>query len=860
MMIARFVESLFGRITVLQAKRPMLVVLLALLTILPAWGLARNLELRTGFGELLPEKQPSVLELRRSAERLPSMSTLAVTAESQDTELLKRFMVELTPELRKLPMVTDVETGPRDVQEFFSEHKYLYAELKDIEQLHEDVTARYDWEVGKKLGTNLDDEDAPPPVTAESVRQRFQHSLDDLKKQAKGVDGYYIGEEGTFAVILVRTPLGSMDQRAFDLQQRISELIDKGPWVKQDPKFRYGFTGNLVTSAEEYRDVSQDLTEIGAMGIGLVLLVVYFFFFRVRVLIALAVSIGLGCLWCFAFAELSVGHLNTATGFLVSVVAGNGINAMVIYMARFMEARRIEKLDTAEALRTATLTTYSATLAAVGVAMVSYGALMTTEFRGFRHFGIIGAAGMFLCWLATYLVLPAVLVLCDRVKPFTTRRWIDDLSGAYGRPFIWVAKRFMRPVAILGALSAVLAVGATLAYFGGDPNEYDLKNIRNQRKEVTSAGALSSRMGKVVSRMNQSGRAVLVDRLDQVEPLVKTLEARRDAAPDGQKPFGEVISIYSLIPKEQEKKLELLGEIVDRVTRARQRGFIAEAEWKELEPHLPAELSPIEIKDLPAPVARPFEERDGTRGKIVYVAPSAGRSTNDAHYLMQWADSFREVKLPSGETVLASGDAVVFSDMLRVIARDAPRVALLSFLGTVLVILLSFRGRLGGVIALFALLLGVSWMIAILYIFDVKLNFLNFMALPIAIGVGSDYAINVMKRREIEGDEGIERAFTETGGAVVACSMTTLSGYIALLFSVNGAVRSLGLTAGLGEVCTQLAAMLVLPASLYWLTEWKQRRARSERAEEAGGESAAEPALVSATRTSADASDVSENV
>ena len=35
----------------------------------------------------------------------------------------------------------------------------------------------------------------------------------------------------------------------------------------------------------------------------------------------------------------------------------------------------------------------------------------------------------------------------------------------------------------------------------------------------------------------------------------------------------------------------------------------------------------------------------------------------------------------------------------------------------------------------------------------------------------------------------------ETGGAVIACSMTTLSGYLALLMSVNGAVRSFGLTA-----------------------------------------------------------------
>jgi predicted RND superfamily exporter protein len=183
--------------------------------------------------------------------------------------------------------------------------------------------------------------------------------------------------------------------------------------------------------------------------------------------------------------------------------------------------------------------------------------------------------------------------------------------------------------------------------------------------------------------------------------------------------------------------------------------------------------------------------------------------------LILWANSFREITLPNGEIIRGTGEAVVFSDMLLKIGEDAPKVALASFLGTVLVILIAFKRRLAGWVALGTLALGVTWLVAFFHLTGVKLNFLNFLALPIAIGVGSDYAINVMKRREIEGDAGIEKAFIETGGAVVACSMTTLCGYAALLLSVNGAVRSMGLAAGFGEAATQLAAMLVLPALLY---------------------------------------------
>src|SRR5690606_25858039 len=98
--------------------------------------------------------------------------------------------------------------------------------------------------------------------------------------------------------------------------------------------------------------------------------------------------------------------------------------------------------------------------------------------------------------------------------------------------------------------------------------------------------------------------------------------------------------------------------------RARDRGFLSDEEWQRIEPHLPKEIVPIGIDDLPELVARPFQEKDGTRGKIVYVAPTPGRSVNDARYLLIWADALREVRLPDGAVIRSSGDAVVFADML----------------------------------------------------------------------------------------------------------------------------------------------------------------------------------------------------
>ena len=823
--MVKLIERLLTRLVSIQVARPYLVLALALLSILPAAALVRRLELKTGFSELLPDDTPSVVEMRRVSGRLASNSILAVTAESKDTELLKRFVDDLVPELRKLPpdLIAGVEDGPREAEKFFEQNKHLYAGLDELRSLHDKIIARYDWEVARNMDTLLDDEE-PEPINAQTVRGTFQKSIDQAKAATPGSDGYYIGEDGKLAVILIRTPLRAMDQRAFDLEARVEKLIDVNEYRRVDPGFKFNFTGNLVTSAEEYRDVTRDLTEVGVAGGVLVLLVVYLFFWRVRALLSLGFSIALGLLWTLAFTVLAIGHLNTATGFLISVIIGNGINAMVIYMARFLEARRDQGMSMPEALKTASLDTWGATLAAVGVAVMSYGALMTTQFRGFRHFGVIGAAGMLLCWVSTYAVLPAMLSMFERFK--SSQGGVGDrLGGLYARPFIWLAKRYSGPLALFGVLSALGMGAATAAYFIYDPMEYDLTHIRNENKSPSSAQELSSRMAKVVGGVNQGGRAVLVDRIEQIPPLVKELERRREAAPENLKPFGQIVSVFSLMPSDQDEKIELLSEIRDRIDRARKRKLVSDEDYKEIETNLPASLKRVELTDLPELVVSAFREKNGTIGTILYVGPTKGRSVNDLHYLELWADSMRVIMLPNGDVIRGTGDPVIFADMLQTIARDAPRVAILSVLGTAFVVLFAFRGRAGGWVALGTLFLGLSWLIGGLYLMSLKLNFLNFVALPIAIGVGSDYAINVMKRREIEGNDGIERAFTETGGAVVACSMTTLSGYAALMFSVNGAVHSMGITAALGELATQFSAMLVLPAMLYWFSRRSVKRA-----------------------------------
>src|SRR5688572_11850782 len=228
-------ERLLVTLAELQVRRPLLVVLVAVCSMVPAAWLALGLQVRTGFSELLPDSSPSVMEHRKVSARLASQSTLAVTAEAKDTAVLRRFLVEVTPKLRALPKdwVDSVDNGPREATQFFEQHKHLYADLKDVEQLHRDVIERYDWEVGRELDLNIDDE-APPAFDPKAIKERLDRKLTEARKSAPGSDGYYLGEGGHFAVIMLRTPLGSTDQRAFELQERVRRIVEQADYTKSD--------------------------------------------------------------------------------------------------------------------------------------------------------------------------------------------------------------------------------------------------------------------------------------------------------------------------------------------------------------------------------------------------------------------------------------------------------------------------------------------------------------------------------------------------------------------------------------------------------------------------------------------------
>jgi predicted RND superfamily exporter protein len=826
-----------------QIAHPWWFVVLALCSIVAALSLASQLKLKTALGELLPENKQSVIVADRVRQRLTSVSTLSVVAEGSDNDTLKRFVDAASLELRKIgpPLIGTVDAGVQDARQFFHERRFLYAPLSEVQRVVEEIEDRYAYEVGKRAGLLLDEDDPPPPLTEKSIRGRLESRATKSgavrAATARYPDGYYLDESEHRAVILVHTPIRSGDvSGSTALLDAVKRAVTRVKTQHFDANIRVAYGGNLLTSAETRAQIESDLAHVGLWGVALILSVVFLYYLRLRTMVAMTLTVGTGAVWTFGLAYLLVGHLNSSTGFLFSIVVGNGINFGIIYMARYLEARREQDAETS--LRIAQLQTWTATLTASAAATCAYGSLVVTDFRGFKDFGLIGGSGMLLCWLATYLLLPPMLLLFERLAPIRPPTgWLARVRGLYGKPFAWLARHFPRQVLATAAIVTLAAAYLATAYLRNDPIEYNMRRVGNDAAATRSdAQRLAGIVHKIVGRQGVDGLALATDHVAQVLPLKAKLLERRDAAAEGAKPFADVVTIFSVIPKHQEEKLALVKRARGTLHNAYQKGFIQAKDWQQVEQLFPMDhLRVIGIADLPEQVARPFTEKDGTRGKLVYITPARGRTVWDGKYLITWADAIRKTTLPDASVVHGSGRSVIFADMILAVAEDAPKAIAVSLLLTLLVVGVAFRRKKAGLYVVAAVLMGLLWTLGILAIAEtnwpwssaepfalrpLKLNFLNFVALPITIGVGADYAVNIMQRYAGASGEGatIEHVVVETGGAVVLCSLTTTLGYAALTLSMNRAVQGFGVAAVAGEIACVITGVLVLPAYIGWRT------------------------------------------
>jgi predicted RND superfamily exporter protein len=760
--------------------------------------LASRLSVQSDISHLLPPTELSVRHLRALEKRAQVFATYQIGVESDDGAARARAAEWLRERFQRIDrdLVASVLFDDRAVKRFGFAHRFLYADIADLEAARDALRAELRAE--NPLLVPLDGEASP-----DQKLRSLEDKLARAEREANATGGM-VSADGRLQMILVRTTFtsGDLDRGEILTAQLESVIAEAG---RTFPSVSVGMTGDVITTRAEQLGLIHGMVLATAITVALVFAALLAFYRSLAGVGALLWALTVGTLMTFGFTQLAIGHLNIATAFLSSIVVGNGINFGLILMARYFDERRRGALAE-QALATAFAGTAHGTIAAALAAGAAYVSLVITPFRGFRHFGVIGGAGMVLCWITAYTVLPAALLTAER------RGWLragpEPPVGAF---LDRVLPRRPRPVALAAtALLVAVALGAW-RYLTTDPLETNLRNLASHSTALDDASAWMDKFDKKFGHGISGGFVIAVPRREDAAPLVARLRAVDEGKPERARLFSQVSGLDDLLPHEQPRKLALLAEIrrlIDRV--APRLDGDARAKLERLRP--PADLAPLRDADLPADIVWPYTERDGTRGRLILANNGLGIDSWNTHDLQRFAYAVRGLGLPPD--VLVGGTAFVFSDMLAAMERDGPRATALAAIGAVLVVLLAVGPRIEGGITLFCGALGTLTLLTAAAAVGLKVNFLDFVALPITIGIGIDYAVNIVARARHDPAALGTRRLYETSAAVLLCSYTTTVGYGSLLLSQNKGIRSFGLGAMLGEVTCLTTALLVAPALL----------------------------------------------
>lgn len=780
---------------VARVERRTAVVLLASVIVLLASGFAASrLSLQGDFSALLPPTEQSVRHLRALEARTLVPADFLVGAESDDPVLRARAGRLLLERIEALgPEVGTLRNDRAAAARFAWKHRFLYAPLGDLEAASDQLERKIN--EANPMYISLDDDDA---AAGESQVEKLRVRLDEARAKA-GEPPVLVSDDKRLELLVVRTPFTSGDiGRGRQATRRMEQVLAS---VRRDvgPGVSIGMTGDVITMSAEHSSL---LNGMLASTLCTVLLVVGALALYYRTLLgvgALFWSLAVGAVFTFGLARLIIGHLNLASAFLSSIVIGNGINFGILLLARYLEERRAGN-PVREAVRAAMVETAPGTITAALAATIAYGSLMMTPFRGFRDFGIIGALGMVTCWISAYTVFPALLFVLGTRIPVCG----EPAVGPWLARIVPARPRF---IAVCAAILVAAAAGTTLWFLLNDPFENNLKNLRSDTPEIAAASAWMDRFDKAFGHGISGGFVMGVSKPEQAKTLVASLRAVDEGKPKQQHLFSHVGSIDDLLPSDQTAKLAILENIRRRIGRlpAAERKGLA-----DLRP--PDDLRPVTQQDVPAELAWPFTERDGTRGRLVIANMGLGIDSWNLRDLVRFAASVRQLSL--GADVLIGGSAFVFSDMLAAMKRDGPRATLGSLVGACLVVLLLVGIGRHGWITLACGAMGTLLMLSVAFLSGLRVNFLDFVALPITIGIGMDYAVNIVVRERQDPTGGGRRALSTTGGAVLLCSFTTIVGYASLLFSRNQGIHAFGLAAVLGEITCLTAALVVAPALL----------------------------------------------
>ncbi len=664
-----------------------------------------------------------------------------------------------------------------------------------------------------------------------------------------------------------------------ETQALVDDLLERHPGV------RAGLSGDIAREYDEqvYSQKSLGVTTLIAFIAILILLIIAF---RMWVAPLLAIlTLGVGIIWANGLAFLVVGRLNMVTAMLSVVLLGLGIDFAIHIISGFTEWRAAGN-TIQEALRQTFLKNGKGIITGALTTACAFLALLVSKSRGMQEMGIVTGVGLIAIMLATFLFLPAMLVLRERFLDYWRGRKSHpapvrqrDISlHPLGSGAEWLSKHYPFTLVTSIAISALLITSALNI-------KYEQNYHKMEPKGLTSIALTDTINEKFDLSMEYA--LCLVDDVKESQTLA---EAFRD---QGTVAMTEDISVYLPTPAQQRDRAPHLEYIRKSMQSTRIKTGITDSDLSRLRQELERlEMNVIEMQDMaflggqdkvdnkcqelvgdplhpdaPTRFSELFDTLSGDARRIrqglsrfqstfapyfkenvIKMASTNALQLGDLpesvldRYSNADRDKFLITIYPAGQLFAdasalnrfvddmqqvsrkTTGTPLVSVAWMKIAARDGRNAILLTLAIVFLLLWADFRKPHYALIAMIPLALGVFWMVGLMNLAGILLSFMTMMGLPLIIGIGIDDGVHIVHRWQHEGDGHIHTVFASTGKAILITSLTTMLAFGSMTFSLFPAWAWFGESLFIGVGACFLTSVLILPGIMGWMETKRNRK------------------------------------
>jgi uncharacterized protein len=661
--------------------------------------------------------------------------------------------------------------------------------------------------------------------------------------------GYFVSDDGSLLFILA-DPVGEKgsftnDQSAIEvIRQYIARLRAEFPQVS------VGVTGGPTLSNDEMTTAFADSEKATVLAFALTLGLLFLAFRRavkpLLMLGALAVSLA----WSMGLITLTVGHLTVFSVMFISIVVGIGIDYGIYFLFRYEEEIRRGR-SRPEALELTAARTGPGILLGAAMAVVTFYALMLTEFHGIQEFGFVAGTALLMSVLAMLTLFPAVLVLVDR-RGVVREREPEPPGVLLVEWLVCYPKTILVGAGLLTVFSlwSIRTIGfdfnvlhlqakatesviweqkilatAERSGFSALASATSLDELRRKQAEFERLASVSGvdsalmlipdRQPEKIKIVQDFSPLVAPVRLAPPQPLhldrfiaaLGTLKRRFDLVVGEAGPEGPGLDVQAV-------RVEI-GALLDKLGRAEpERVRVALGEYQaELYRDFHDKLNTLQRNLSPQPVA-PQDVPDELRRKFI---GTSGRFLLQIHpkvniWDRQGATRFVE-ELRSVDPDV-TGTPIITYESIRLMEQAYLQGTVYALVLVTGLSVLMLRRLRESVLAVVPLLLGSLWLAGLMRVFDLKFNLANVWGLPLIIGTAAEFGLNLVIRSMEARTHGGPLLPRSILMAVLLNGLTTAAGFGSLLVAHHQGIWSLGLLLTIGTGACLASSLLVLPVLL----------------------------------------------